>query len=179
MNSSSDKSPAEIAIVMGSTSDLEVMRHAADVLETFGISYELHVLSAHRTPDRMSSYAKDAAARGLKVLIAGAGGAAHLPGMLAASTPLPVVGVPVRSSNSIEGWDSLLSILQMPTGVPVATVAVNGAANAGILAVQILATSRPELMAAMQTYKQKMHDEVIARDRELQTIGWEAWLRKK
>lgn len=178
MNSSSKASPARIAIVMGSTSDLEIMSQAAEVLDSFGIAYELHVLSAHRTPDRMTTYAKDAAGRGLRVLIAGAGGAAHLPGMLAASTPLPVIGVPVRSSNSIDGWDSLLSILQMPTGVPVATVAVNGAANAGLLAVQILATSNPELMAAMQAYKQKMHDDVSAKDHELQAKGWQAWLQK-
>jgi len=178
MNSTATKSPAEIAIVMGSTSDLEIMRHAAEVLESFGVAYELHVLSAHRSPDRMTTYAKDAAARGLRVLIAGAGGAAHLPGMLAASTPLPVIGVPVLSSNSIDGWDSLLSILQMPTGVPVATVAVNGAANAGLLAVQILATSNPKLLIAMQAYKQKMHDEVSAKDHELQEKGWQAWLKK-
>ena len=175
---SNPQSPAEVAIVMGSTSDLEVMHKAAEVLEFFGVAYELHVLSAHRTPDRMTAYAKEAAGRGLRVLVAGAGGAAHLPGMLAASTPLPVVGVPVRSSNSIDGWDSLLSILQMPTGVPVATVAVNGAANAGLLAVQILATSKPGLLAAMQAYKQKMHDDVTAKDRELQAMGWEAWLKK-
>jgi len=178
MSPSTPPSPAEVAIVMGSTSDLEVMHKAAEVLEFFGVAYELHVLSAHRTPDRMTAYAKEAAGRGLRVLVAGAGGAAHLPGMLAASTPLPVVGVPVRSSNSIDGWDSLLSILQMPTGVPVATVAVNGAANAGLLAVQILATSKPGLLAAMQTYKQKMHDDVTAKDRELQAMGWEAWLKK-
>jgi 5-(carboxyamino)imidazole ribonucleotide mutase len=178
MSQSTPPSTAEVAIVMGSTSDLEVMHKAAEVLEFFGVAYELHVLSAHRTPDRMTAYAKEAAGRGLRVLVAGAGGAAHLPGMLAASTPLPVVGVPVRSSNSIDGWDSLLSILQMPTGVPVATVAVNGAANAGLLAVQILATSKPGLLAAMQTYKQKMHDDVTAKDRELQSMGWEAWLKK-
>ena len=177
MNSNSSISPARIAIVMGSTSDLDIMSKAAEVLDSFGIAYELHVLSAHRTPDRMTQYAKDAAARGLRVLIAGAGGAAHLPGMLAASTPLPVIGVPVRSSNSIDGWDSLLSILQMPTGIPVATVAVNGAANAGLLAVQILATSNPELMDAMLAYKQKMHDEVSAKDHELQAKGWKAWLQ--
>ncbi len=154
MNSSSNASPARIAIVMGSTSDLEIMSQAAEVLDSFGIAYELHVLSAHRTPDRMTTYAKDAAGRGLRVLIAGAGGAAHLPGMLAASTPLPVIGVPV------------------------ATVAVNGAANAGLLAVQILATSNPDLMAAMQAYKQKMHDDVSAKDHELQAKGWQAWLQK-
>lgn len=178
MNSIASNLSAEIAIVMGSSSDLVVMRNAADVLDSFGVPYELHVLSAHRTPDRMTAYARDAVGRGLKVLIAGAGGAAHLPGMLAASTPLPVIGVPVRSSNSIDGWDSLLSIVQMPTGVPVATVAVNGAANAGLLALQILGTSRPELLASMQVYKQKMHDDVTAKDREIQTMGWEAWLKK-
>jgi 5-(carboxyamino)imidazole ribonucleotide mutase len=178
MNPSNSKKPAEVSIVMGSTSDLDVMNKAAEVLEYFGVAYELHVLSAHRTPDRMTAYAKEAVDRGLRVLVAGAGGAAHLPGMLAASTPLPVIGVPVRSSNSIDGWDSLLSILQMPTGVPVATVAVNGAANAGLLAVQILATSNPGLLAAMQAYKQKMLDDVTAKDRELQDMGWAAWLKK-
>ncbi len=178
MNPDPTSSPALIAIVMGSTSDLEIMRQAAEVLESFGVAYELHVLSAHRTPDRMTTYAKDAASRGLRVLIAGAGGAAHLPGMLAASTPLPIIGVPVRSSNSIDGWDSLLSILQMPMGVPVATVAVNGAANAGLLAVQILATSNPTLFTAMQAYKQKMHDDITAKDHELQAKGWQAWLQK-
>jgi len=178
MNSSSNASPARIAICIKADQRDPPRGQAAEVLDSFGIAYELHVLSAHRTPDRMTTYAKDAAGRGLRVLIAGAGGAAHLPGMLAASTPLPVIGVPVRSSNSIDGWDSLLSILQMPTGVPVATVAVNGAANAGLLAVQILATSNPDLMAAMQAYKQKMHDDVSAKDHELQAKGWQAWLKK-
>ena len=125
---------------MGSQSDLEVMQGAAEMLKQFEVPYEITIVSAHRTPDRMRTYAMDAKARGIKVIIAGAGGAAHLPGMVAAYTTLPVIGVPVKSSNSIDGWDSVLSILQMPNGVPVATVALNGAKNAGILAAQIIAT---------------------------------------
>jgi 5-(carboxyamino)imidazole ribonucleotide mutase len=129
-----------VGIIMGSSSDLPVLQAAADLLAEWGIPYEMTVVSAHRTPERMVEYAKTAVDRGLKVIIAGAGGAAHLPGMVASLTPLPVIGVPVKSSNSIDGWDSVLSILQMPNGVPVATVALNGAANAGILAAQILGT---------------------------------------
>src|SRR5690606_32581394 len=134
-----------IGIIMGSRSDLEVMREAVDTVKEFGVEHEVTVVSAHRTPDRMTAYAKSAADRGLKVIIAGAGGAAHLPGMVAALTTLPVIGVPIKSRNSIDGWDSLLSIVQMPAGVPVATMAVNGARNAGLLAVQILATADPKL----------------------------------
>src|SRR6187431_3379112 len=130
-----------VGIVMGSSSDLDVMREAADILEQLGVTFELTIVSAHRTPERMFDYAKQARERGLKVIIAGAGGAAHLPGMIAALTTLPVIGVPVFSSNSIDGWDSVLSILQMPAGVPVATVALDGARNAGILAAQILGAS--------------------------------------
>ena len=163
---------------MGSSSDLVVMQDAIQVCKDFGVAYEVDIVSAHRTPVKMMTYAQQAKSRGIQVIIAGAGGAAHLPGMIASATILPVIGVPVKSSNSIDGWDSLLSILQMPTGVPVATVAVNGAANAGLLAVQILATSKPGLLAAMQAYKQKMHDDVTAKDRELQAMGWEAWLKK-
>src|SRR5215216_8175295 len=130
-----------VGIIMGSDSDLTVMKPAADILEFFEIEYELTVVSAHRTPDRMFEYAKTAKERGLKVIIAGAGGAAHLPGMIASLTPLPVLGVPVKSSNSIDGWDSVLSILQMPNGVPVGTVALNASKNAGILAAEIIGTS--------------------------------------
>src|ERR1019366_1652142 len=131
----------KVGIIMGSKSDMNVMQDAADVLKELGVAYEITVVSAHRTPDRMYSYAKSASDRGLKVIIAGAGGAAHLPGMVASLTHLPVIGVPVKSSNSIDGWDSILSILQMPNGIPVATVALNAAKNAGILAAQILSTA--------------------------------------
>ncbi len=145
---------------MGSDSDLNIMQQAADVLKQFGIAFELTVVSAHRTPLRMFHYAQTAADRGVKVIIAGAGGAAHLPGMVAAITVLPVIGVPVKSSNSIDGWDSLLSILQMPNGVPVATVALNAAKNAGLLAVQILATADTQLSARLGEYKREMDAEV-------------------
>jgi 5-(carboxyamino)imidazole ribonucleotide mutase len=150
-----------IAIIMGSTSDLVVMQAAADILTSFGVTYDMTVVSAHRTPDRMRTYAMEAKLKGIKVIIAGAGGAAHLPGMVAAYTTLPVIGVPVKSSNSIDGWDSILSILQMPNGVPVATVALNAAKNAGILAAQILATNDKELSKKLVAYKKKMEKEVI------------------
>jgi len=140
---------------MGSDSDLPTMQGAADMLNQFGISYELTVVSAHRTPERMMEYAGKAKERGLKVIIAGAGGAAHLPGMVAAITTLPVIGVPIKSSNSIDGWDSVLSILQMPNGVPVATVALNGAKNAGLLAAQIIGTHNETIALAMDDYKSK------------------------
>lgn len=139
---------------MGSQSDLPIMQGAADMLTTLRIPFEMTVVSAHRTPDLMLDYAKSASQRGLKVIIAGAGGAAHLPGMVAASTPLPVIGVPIKSSNSIDGWDSILSILQMPKGVPVATVALNGGANAGILAAQIIGASDAEVQARIVDYKE-------------------------
>lgn len=145
---------------MGSKSDLPVMQDAADILKEFGISFEITVVSAHRTPERMFTYAKEAHSRGLKVIIAGAGGAAHLPGMVASITTLPVIGVPVKSSNSIDGWDSILSILQMPNGIPVATVALNAAKNAGLLAVQILATAEESLTAKMQAYKDDLRKKV-------------------
>ncbi|MEZ4826662.1 MAG: 5-(carboxyamino)imidazole ribonucleotide mutase [Bacteroidia bacterium] len=148
-------------IIMGSKSDLPVMSGAAEMLDFFGVEYEITVVSAHRTPVRMMEYARTAQERGLKVIIAGAGGAAHLPGMVAAVTTLPVIGVPVKSSNSIDGWDSVLSILQMPSGVPVATVALNGAKNAGILAVQILATADETLSARLQAYKQELEAKVM------------------
>ena len=146
----------QVGIIMGSKSDLHIMQDAADILKDFGIAYEMTVVSAHRTPERMFNYAKEAASRGLKVIIAGAGGAAHLPGMVASITVLPVIGVPVKSSNSIDGWDSVLSILQMPNGIPVATVALNAAKNAGLLAAQILATANEELAVKMQAYKDEL-----------------------
>ena len=151
----------QVGIIMGSSSDLKVMKDAADVLRELGIEFEMTVVSAHRTPERMFDYAKSAADRGLKVIIAGAGGAAHLPGMVASITPLPVIGVPVKSSNSIDGWDSILSILQMPNGVPVATVALNAAKNAGILATQIIGSSNPEVLNRMAAYKESMKAKVM------------------
>ncbi|MCC6402323.1 MAG: 5-(carboxyamino)imidazole ribonucleotide mutase [Flavobacteriales bacterium] len=151
-----------IGIIMGSRSDLEVMREAADTLKEFQVEHELTVVSAHRTPERMFEYARTARARGLKAIIAGAGGAAHLPGMVASLTSLPVIGVPIRSRNSIDGWDSLLSIVQMPAGVPVATVAINGARNAGLLAVQILGAHDPAIAEALERFKHeqqaRIHD---------------------
>ena len=147
---------------MGSQSDLPVMQAAADFLQSQSVPFEMTIVSAHRTPDRMRSYATEARARGIKVIIAGAGGAAHLPGMVASYTTLPVIGVPVKSSNSLDGWDSILSILQMPNGVPVATVALNASKNAGILAVQILATSDNALAEKLHDYKKQMEAEVLA-----------------
>ncbi len=146
---------------MGSTSDLPIMQDAVDVLNELKIPYEVDIVSAHRTPEKMFDYAKGAVAKGLKVIIAGAGGAAHLPGMTASLTPLPVIGVPVKSSNSIDGWDSVLSILQMPNGVPVATVALNAAKNAGILAAQIIGSSNPEVLNRISTYKESLKEKVI------------------
>ena len=146
---------------MGSTSDLPIMQEAAAILTEFGVSYELTIVSAHRTPERMFEYARTAVDRGLKVIIAGAGGAAHLPGMTASLTPLPVIGVPIRSSNSIDGWDSLLSIVQMPNGIPVATVAINGAKNAGILAAKIIGASNPELLGKLSAYMETMKEAVL------------------
>lgn len=150
-----------VGIIMGSESDLPVMQAAADILKKFSVSHELTIVSAHRTPDRMRQYATEAKGRGIKVIIAGAGGAAHLPGMVASYTSLPVIGVPVKSSNSIDGWDSVLSILQMPSGVPVATVALNGAKNAGILAAQILATSDSSLSEKLSQYKAELETAVL------------------
>lgn len=153
-------SQPKVAIIMGSKSDLPVMQDAADVLKELGVEYEITVVSAHRTPDRMFSYARAAADRGLKVIIAGAGGAAHLPGMVASLTHLPVIGVPVKSSNSIDGWDSILSILQMPNGIPVATVALNAAKNAGILAAQIISTADEYLVDNLIKYKETLKQKV-------------------
>jgi len=147
---------SKIGIIMGSKSDLPVMQQASEVLDSFGVSYELTIVSAHRTPHRMVEYAESAKSRGLKVIIAGAGGAAHLPGMVASLTTLPVVGVPIKSTNSIDGWDSVLSILQMPGGVPVATVALNGAKNAGILAAQILGAFDESVAQKLTNYKNEL-----------------------
>lgn len=157
---------------MGSESDLKVMQEAADVLTELGIVFELTVVSAHRTPDRMMDYAKTARSRGVKVVIAGAGGAAHLPGMVASVTTLPVIGVPVKSSNSIDGWDSVLSILQMPSGVPVATVALNGARNAGILAAQILGTADAAIAKKLEAYKKQLAEKVENSIREIRIAGY-------
>ena len=153
-------SDAQVGIIMGSKSDLEVMKQAGVVLKQFGVRFEITVVSAHRTPQRMMDYAANAEDKGLKVIIAGAGGAAHLPGMIASNTSLPVIGVPIKSSNSLDGWDSLLSIAQMPKGVPVATVAVDAAANAGILATQILATAQPDLLDKVKAFKADLIDQV-------------------
>lgn len=156
-----------VGVIMGSSSDAAVMQPAMNILKEFGIACEFRVVSAHRSPQLMFDYAKEARSRGLKVIIAGAGGAAHLPGMVAAITTLPVIGVPVKSSNSIDGWDSLLSIVQMPNGVPVATVAVNAALNAGLLAVQILSTSNDELSAKLAAYKEKNLQKVYQMQNDL------------
>jgi len=152
---------AKVGIIMGSKSDLPIMQEAVNILEDFGISNEVDIVSAHRTPDKMMEYGKNAHKRGISVIIAGAGGAAHLPGMIASLTPLPVIGVPIKSRNSIDGWDSVLSILQMPGGVPVATVALNGAKNAGILAAKIIGISLVEIQNKVIDYKSDMKDKVI------------------
>ena len=159
---------ARVGIIMGSKSDLPIMQQAADVLDELGVKYEMTIVSAHRTPERMMDYAKSAVDRGLKVIIAGAGGAAHLPGMTASATPLPVIGVPIKSSNSIAGWDSILSILQMPNGIPVATVALNAAKNAGLLAAQILGTSDDKLLQKNRDYKEVMKEKVLETAREVE-----------
>ena len=158
---------AKVGIIMGSKTDLDVMQAAADILKQFGVPYELSIVSAHRTPQIMFSYAEEAAERGLLVIIAGAGGAAHLPGMVAAITPLPVIGVPVKSSNSIDGWDSVLSILQMPNGVPVATVALNAAQNAGILAAQIIGSSDKNLQNKIIAFKEQLKQNVASANKEM------------
>lgn len=156
-----------VGIVMGSDSDLKVMQEAADILSEFGIPWELDIVSAHRTPSKMVDYASTAHLRGIKVVIAGAGGAAHLPGMIASISPLPVIGVPIKSANSIDGWDSILSILQMPGGVPVATVALNGAKNAGILAAQILSVSDNSLLEKISMFKTQMCQQVLEKSSRL------------
>ncbi|MBK8955452.1 MAG: 5-(carboxyamino)imidazole ribonucleotide mutase [Saprospiraceae bacterium] len=161
------KDQAVVGIIMGSDSDLRIMKEAADVLEQFGIAYELRIVSAHRTPEYMIEYAKTAKTKGLRVIIAGAGGAAHLPGMVASMTNLPVIGVPIRSSNSIDGWDSILSILQMPNGVPVATVALNAAKNAGLLACKILAVNDEILYSDLESYRWEMASNVMQKDEKI------------
>lgn len=160
-----------VSIIMGSDSDLPIMRQAAEILEHFSVSFELSIVSAHRTPERMMDFAKNAHLRGIKVIIAGAGGAAHLPGMVASLSPLPVIGVPVKSSNSLDGWDSLLSIVQMPNGVPVATMAVNAGKNAGILAAQILGVHDPTLLQKVIDYKTALREEVEAKSANLPPLG--------
>ncbi|MFN4217426.1 MAG: 5-(carboxyamino)imidazole ribonucleotide mutase [Brevinematales bacterium] len=167
-----------VGIVMGSDSDLEVLSEAAKTLESFGVGYEIHVLSAHRTPFQAIEYAKNASSRGLEVLIAAAGGAAHLAGVLAAVTELPVIGVPIKSS-SLQGLDSLLSMVQMPGGIPVATVAINQAKNAALLALSILGVKYPEYREAYRNYKKQMEKEVLDKDAKLTTIGWKSYLEEK
>jgi 5-(carboxyamino)imidazole ribonucleotide mutase len=156
-----------ISIVMGSDSDLPIMMQAAEMLEKFGIAYEIDIVSAHRTPEKLFEFASNAHKRGIVAIIAGAGGAAHLPGMVAAISPLPVIGVPIKSSNSIDGWDSVLSILQMPGGVPVATIALNGAKNAGILAAQIVSAKDSSILEKMILYKEELKEQVIAKSKNL------------
>ena len=158
-----------VSIIMGSDSDLSVMQGAADMLKEFEIPYEITIVSAHRTPKRLVEFSENAHLRGIRVIIAGAGGAAHLPGMAAAISPLPVIGVPVKSSNSIDGWDSVLSILQMPGGVPVATVALNGAKNAGLLAVQILSVADDSIRQKMIDYKRQLNDEVMVKVKKMES----------
>lgn len=161
-------SSPRVGIIMGSKSDLPVMQEAADILNELGVEFELTIVSAHRTPHRMLEYAEGARAKGLQVIVAGAGGAAHLPGMVASLTTLPVVGVPIKSSNSIDGWDSILSILQMPGGIPVATVALNGAKNAGILAASIIGSTDNTIAKKLQAYKDGLRDKVMETVREVE-----------
>jgi len=156
-----------VSIVMGSDSDLPVMKEAAEMLEQFGVDYEIDIVSAHRTPEKLFEFASNAHKRGTEVIIAGAGGAAHLPGMIAAISPLPVIGVPIKSRNSIDGWDSVLSILQMPGGVPVATVALNGAKNAGILSAQIISAANKEVREKIIAYKKGLKEQVINKSKNL------------
>jgi 5-(carboxyamino)imidazole ribonucleotide mutase len=163
----------QVGIIMGSDSDLAVMQAASEILKEFDIPHEVTVVSAHRTPLRMVEYAQKAKERGLKVIIAGAGGAAHLPGMVASITPLPVIGVPIKSSNSIDGWDSVLSILQMPNGVPVATVALNAAKNAGILAAEIIGAFDETVSAKISEYKKSLNTDVLDKVEKMKKAGWE------
>lgn len=156
-----------VSIVMGSDSDLPIMKQAAEMLDKFGIAYEIDIVSAHRTPEKLFDFSSNAHHRGIEVIIAGAGGAAHLPGMVAAISPLPVIGVPIKSSNSIDGWDSVLSILQMPGGVPVATVALNGAKNAGILAAQIISTKDNSIRNKIIAYKLEMKEQVMEKSKKM------------
>ena len=168
-------SKAVVGIIMGSDSDLRIMKEAAQFLEQLNIPFELTVVSAHRTPDRMFDYAKQAKKKGLKVIIAGAGGAAHLPGMVASLTNLPVIGVPIKSRNSIDGWDSVLSILQMPSGIPVATVALDGAKNAGILAARILGSSDPALYKKLNNYSRSLTKAVEKKINNIEENGWQSY----
>jgi 5-(carboxyamino)imidazole ribonucleotide mutase len=167
-------SKPSVGIIMGSQSDLPVMKEAAEFLDEIGVAYELTIVSAHRTPQRMVQYATEARSRGIKVIIAGAGGAAHLPGMVASMTSLPVIGVPVKSSNSIDGWDSVLSILQMPSGVPVATVALNGSKNAGILAAQILGANDAALAKKLDDFKKSLQEKVESAAKNMDLKGWKS-----
>ena len=160
----------KVSIIMGSTSDLPIMEQAAKLLDEFEIPFEINALSAHRTPDQAMDFARNAAGRGIKVIIAGAGGAAHLPGVMAALTALPVIGVPIKASISIDGWDSILSILQMPPGIPVATVGLDGARNAGILAAQILGTGDPEVMKKMLKFKESLATKIVKANEELKAV---------
>jgi len=169
--------PPAVGIIMGSDSDLPTMQGAIAICEQFQVAYEVAIVSAHRTPERMVDYAKTAHERGLKVIIAGAGGAAHLPGMVAALTPLPVIGVPV-SSRHLQGLDSLYSIVQMPAGIPVATVAIGNAQNAGLLAVQILACQQPDLLAQVQRYRASLRDLVLEKQSKLDAVGYQAYLQQ-
>src|SRR5690554_6341227 len=162
---------AKVGIIMGSKSDLPIMQEAADILDYLGVSYEMDIVSAHRTPEKMIAYGKNAHQRGIKTIIAGAGGAAHLPGMTASLTPLPVIGVPVKSRNSIDGWDSVLSILQMPSGIPVATVALDGAKNAGILAAAMIGAFHPEVARNLEVYKNGLKEAVEDAAKELEATG--------
>jgi 5-(carboxyamino)imidazole ribonucleotide mutase len=161
-----------VSIIMGSTSDLPVMEQAAKLLDEFEIPYEINALSAHRTPDQTMDFARKAAGRGIRVIIAGAGGAAHLPGVVAALTPLPVIGVPIKASISLDGWDSILSILQMPPGIPVATVGLDGARNAGILAAQIVGTGDPDIMDKMLTFKESLASKIVKANAELKEVKY-------
>ena len=167
-----------VSIIMGSDSDLTVMQEAAQFLQELGVDCEITIVSAHRTPERMFKFAKDAHKRGIKVIIAGAGGAAHLPGMVASLSPLPVIGVPIKSSNSIDGWDSVLSILQMPAGVPVATVALNGARNAGILAAEIVACSNSRLQKRILEFKKDLAKGVELKYKRIEKLGYKEYLSK-
>jgi len=162
----------QVSIIMGSTSDLEVMEKAASILDEFKIPFELHALSAHRTPDKVMDFARNAHDRGIKVIIAGAGGAAHLPGVVASMTPLPVIGVPIRSSISMDGWDSILSILQMPPGIPVATVGIDAARNAAILSTQILAQSDQKIMNTVENFKAGLTQKIIKANEDLSSVKY-------
>ena len=174
----SDASGPIVAIVMGSDSDLPVMQEAAKILEEFGIPHEVTIVSAHRTPGRMVHFAEAAAGRGIRVIIAGAGGAAHLPGMIASLTPLPVIGVPIQS-RSLDGLDSLLSIVQMPPGIPVATMAINGARNAGLLAASIIGSSDPDVLTKVAAFKSRLEDDISRKAESLESLGYEQYLATK